>query len=259
MDSVKAFYKQAEVKIVNFLFALFWAYNYLFVLVEEKLKPYGFKKFFITKNQLVEPNLETWNCVTMVNMNLDTPKLIEQYQCGTNDDFDASVQNTQTEFGETLFIRKCDTYRLSVIKFAGLNKERFAEIPNANNTRFLNIMYFHKAMKDPIKINLDTSYIRNGNEVLSKTFVYRMLSYQYNPSDYVFDDTYELQLMDDQIKRHVLNSSQYIFFNDRLKNGYEVRIGATLADILRTKEIIESFQLEPTTDSNVDSNVDSKN
>ena len=32
MDSVKAFYKKAEIKIVNTLFSLFWIYNYLFVL-----------------------------------------------------------------------------------------------------------------------------------------------------------------------------------------------------------------------------------
>lgn len=214
MDSI---YKQAEIKIVNFLFALFWAYNYLFVLVEEKLKPYGLSQLFVIRNQLVEPNLETWNCITMVNMNLLKPKLIEQYKCGSEDDFDAMT------LGETLFIRKCENYRLSVIKVPGLIKEKFNEFPNLNNTRFLNIMYFNKAMKNPVKLNLDIAYIRNGNEVLSKTFVYRMLSYQYNPSDYVFDDTYEVHLMDFNIQKHVLNSSQYIYFNDRLKTGYEVR------------------------------------
>jgi hypothetical protein len=29
--------------------------------------------------------------------------------------------------------------------------------------------------------------------------------------------------MDFNIQKHVLNSSQYIYFNDRLKTGYEVR------------------------------------
>ena len=221
MDSI---YKQAEIKIVNFLFALFWAYNYLFVLVEEKLKPYGLSQLFVIRNQLVEPNLETWNCITMVNMNLLKPKLIEQYKCGSEEDFDTMTGGELGEtLGETLFIRKCENYRLSVIKVPGLIKEKFNEFPNLNNTRFLNIMYFNKAMKNPVKLNLDIAYIRNGNEVLSKTFVYRMLSYQYNPSDYVFDDTYEVHLMDFNIQKHVLNSSQYIYFNDRLKTGYEVR------------------------------------
>ena len=52
MDS---FYKNVEVKFVNLMFSLFWAYNYLFVLVEERLKPFGFfKKYFIVSNQLVD-------------------------------------------------------------------------------------------------------------------------------------------------------------------------------------------------------------
>jgi hypothetical protein len=228
---MNSIYKEAEIKIVNFLFALFWAYNYIFVVIEEKLKPYGFSQFFVIRNQLVEPNLDTWNCITMVNMNLAKPKLIEQYKCGSENDFGAmSLSET---LGETLFIRKCDNYRLSVIKVPGLIKEKFSEFPNLNNTRFLNIMYFNKAMKNPVKLNLDIAYVRNGNEVLSKTFVYRMLSYQYNPGDYVFDDTYEVHLMDNNIRKHVLNSSQYIYFNDRLKTGYEVRsvnVNANLID-----------------------------
>ena len=223
MDSVKAFYKEAEVKFVNLLFSLFWIYNYLFVLAEERLKPFGFlKKYFIVSNQLVEPQLDTWNCISTVNMNLDQPKLIEQYRYGSEEEYNQIVSNIVLE-KETLFLRKCEKYRLSRVYAPNLEKPVFDEIPNPNNTRFLNIMYFHKDMKDPLKINLDLTYIRNGNEVFSKTFVYRMLSYQYNPSDYIFDETYELHLMDDKIKKHTLTASEYIFFNDRLKAGYEVR------------------------------------
>ena len=99
-------------------------------------------------------------------------------------------------------------------------------------------------MKNPVKLYLDIAYVRNGNEVLSKTFVYRMLSYQYNPGDYVFDETYEVHLMDYNIQKHVLNSSQYIYFNDRLKTGYEVRTIAKPATVL------------PNLDANEDANED---
>jgi hypothetical protein len=207
----------------------------------------------------------------MVNMNLTKPKLIEQYKCGSEDDFDAM---TGGELGETLFIRKCENYRLSVIKVPGLIKEKFSEFPNLNNTRFLNIMYFNKAMKNPVKLNLDIAYVRNGNEVLSKTFVYRMLSYQYNPGDYVFDDTYEVHLMDFNIQKHVLNSSQYIYFNDRLKTGYEVRsvvntqlkVDTNIADVDTDENAFvgtkansfvnddENTNLDPDSNSNTDAN-----
>jgi hypothetical protein len=223
MDSVKTFYKNTEVKFVNLMFSLFWIYNYLFVLVEERFKNYGFlKKYFIISNQLVEPQLDTWNCITTVNMNLDQPKLIEQYRYGSEEEYNQIISNIVLE-KETLFIRKSEKYRLSRVSVPNLEKPVFDEIPNSNNTRFLNIMYFHKEMKNPLKINLDLTYIRNGNEVFSKTFVYRMLSYQYNPGDYQFDETYELHLMDDKINKHTLRASDYIFFNDRLKAGYEVR------------------------------------
>ena len=223
MDSVKAFYKNTEVKFVNLMFSLFWIYNYLFVLAEERFKHYGFlKKYFIVSNQLVEPQLDTWNCITTVNMNLDQPKLIEQYRYGSEEEYNQIISNIVLE-KETLFIRKSEKYRLSRVSIPNLEKPMFDEIPNPNNTRFLNIMYFHKEMKNPLKINLDLTYIRNGNEVFSKTFVYRMLSYQYNPGDYQFDETYELHLMDDKINKHTLRASDYIFFNDRLKAGYEVR------------------------------------
>jgi hypothetical protein len=223
MDSVKAFYKNVEIKFVNLMFSLFWAYNYFFVLVEERLKPFGFfKKYFIVSNQLVEPQLDTWNCISTVNMNLEQPKLIEQYRYGSEEEYNQIISNIVLE-KETLFIRKSDKYRLSRVSAPNLEKPVFNEISNPNNTRFLNIMYFHKAMKDPIKINLDLTYIRNGNEVFSKTFVFKMLSYQYNPGDYIFDETYELHLMDDKINKHTLTASEYIFFNDRLNAGYEVR------------------------------------
>jgi hypothetical protein len=203
MDSLRIIYKQAEIKIVNTLFSLFWFYNYLFVLVEEKLNRYGFlKKYFVSTNQLVEPNLETWNCVSSVTPQF---KLIEQYKYG-------SEEEPVLKEG-ALFIRKCDTYRLSFIT----NGERVDPSPCV--ARFLNIMYFNKGMKEPIKVHLDPAYIRNGNEVLSKTFVYRMLCYQYNPGDYVFDDSYEVHLMDDKIRKRVLKSKDYVVFEN---GGYEV-------------------------------------
>ena len=203
MDFIRTIYKQVEIKIVNTLFSLFWIYNYLFVLVEEKLNHYGFlKKYFVTVNQLVEPNLETWNCITTMTPQF---KLVEQYKYG-------SEEEPVLKEG-ALFIRKCDTYRLSFIT----NGERVSPTPCA--TRFLNIMYSHKNMNEPIKVHLEPAYIRNGNEVLSKTFVYRMLCYQYNPGDYVFDDTYELHLMDDKIQKRVLKSNDHIVFGN---GGYEV-------------------------------------
>jgi len=60
MDSIKEFYKKIETKVVNALFSLFWIYNYLFVVMEEKLTMYGLSKmYFFSENHLIEPSLET--------------------------------------------------------------------------------------------------------------------------------------------------------------------------------------------------------
>ena len=203
MDFIKEFYKKIETKVVNTLFSLFWIYNYLFVVMEEKLTMYGLSKmYFFSENHLIEPSLETWSCITSINMT--KPSLMEQYKYGVDDE---DVPD------DALFIRKCEDYRLSFIT----NDERAEPVPN--DTQFLLIVYSHKDMKEPVKLYLDPDYIRNGNEILDKTFVFRMLSYQYNSRDYVFDDTYELILMDDKIQKHTLTASQYIVFDE---TGYTV-------------------------------------
>ena len=227
-EYIVSIYNHLETVIVNALFGMFWAYNYYAVILEDKLKTYDFvpgyfKTLLTSTNKLSEPNLNTWNCSMVANMSVKVPKLLEQYQHGSEAEYNDSIKKIDTEYTETLHIRKCENYRLSRLNVHGLVKDEFTEIPNLNNTRFLNIMYYNKQMTDPIKLVLDIEYIRNGNEILSKTFVLRMLSYQYNASDYVFDDSYELNIMDDKIQRHKLNASQYVFLNDRLKNGYEIR------------------------------------
>jgi hypothetical protein len=228
MEYIKSIYTNIEKIIVNTLFNVFWKYNYYVVVIEEKLKPYLFlpdyvKKMFVVTDKKTEPNLDFWNCTVVVNMNLKVPKLIEQYKYGSEEEYNISVLETETEFEEVLFLRKSENSTISKIKIKDFAKPAFDEISNPNNTRFLNIMYFHKNMSEPIKINLDVSYIRNGNEIFSKTFIYRSLCYQYNPKDYHFDENYELYIMDYKIQKHTLNATQYLFFDDKLKTGYDIR------------------------------------
>ena len=213
LKSIKSY---LETKCVNLMFSMFWIYNYIFVIVEDKLKPYGFlKKYFVADNKRIEPDLETWNYVATISAD---SRLTDQYRYGSEAEFKDWFLGSDSD---ALFIRKCDKYRICRIRHP--ESKWFEEFPNANNTRFLNIMYSHKDMKEPLKLKLDLAYVRNGNEVFSKAFVYRTLAYQYNPSDYVFDDTYKLHVMDDKIKKHTLTSSQHIYFDDRLKMGYELR------------------------------------
>jgi hypothetical protein len=226
MEFINSICKNLETIFVNAIFSLFWTYNYYAVIIEERMKPYGFasefvKKMFAVTNKKVEPDLDKWNCTAVVNMNLEVPKLIEQYEYGSAENEFLSLTN-HNSFGDVLYLKKCEQYMLSRIKNTRVENSRVDQ-NNPNRVRFLNIMYFHKKMEDPIKLKLDVSYIRNGNEIFSKTFVYRMLNYQYNPKEYYFDDTYELHIMDDKVNKQTLKSDQYLLFDDKQKELYEIK------------------------------------
>jgi hypothetical protein len=191
------FLKPFEPFVVNLLLSGFWYYNYALV----KLEPY-IKHFTIKPRTYAEPDLPSWNCVCTI----ENGKLLEHYTYG----------EPLTTWPEgSLYIRKeCDKKRYSN------NNNR--ELAGVNNTRFLNIQYVHPEMKSPLKLNLDLAYIRNGNAVLNNIFVKRLLAYQYNNNEYVFDTNYEIHLMDHTINKVVLKSNQCIVFDDlNNKNGYK--------------------------------------
>ena len=220
-------FKNFETLFVNFLFSLFWTYNYYVVIVEEKLRPYGasdiVKRLFFINNKKVEPELEKWNCTAVVNMNLQQPILIEQYEYGNDNDF---LSLNRGDYSSPIYLKKCDGYTLSRTTYT-----KPPQMVEASAARFLNIMYFHKKMAEPIKLTLDPRFIRAGNEVFSKTFVLRLLSYQYNPIDYVFNDAYELHIMDSKIQKVTLKSNQFLLFT---KEWYEILSNEEL-----TNEVVE--------------------
>jgi hypothetical protein len=199
-SKVLQFLKPLEPYVVNLLLSGFWYYNYALV----KLEPY-IKYLSVKPLSYAEPDLPSWNCVCTI----ENGKLLEHYTYG----------EPLTTWPEgSLYIRKeCDKKRYSN------NNNR--ELAGVNNTRFLNIQYVHPEMKAPLKLNLDLAYIRNGNVVLNNIFVKRLLAYQYNNNEYVFDANYEIHLMDHTINKVVLKSNQYIVFDDlNEKIGYKIHL-----------------------------------
>jgi hypothetical protein len=221
------FLKNFETIFVNFLFSLFWTYNYYVVIIEEKLRPYGasdiVKRLFFINDKKVEPELDKWNCTAVVNMNLAQPKMIEQYEYGNDDDF---LSLNRGDYSSPIYLKKCDDYTLSRVTYT-----KPPQMVETSAARFLNIMYFNKKMAEPIKLTLDPRFMRVGNEIFSKTFVLRMLSYQYNPSDYLFDNAYELHIMDGRIQKVTLKSNQFLLFT---KEWYEI-----ITDEACNEEILE--------------------
>jgi len=193
--------------IVNAIFYFVWTYNYYAVVVEDRLKSYGIEsKMFLVTNRKTEPELDKWTCTVTLNNNL---KMLE---CYVYDDDELNMIGD-----EVLYLKKIDDK--TMLSRINVTLIPLSLTPN-EVTRFINIMYFHPKMPDPIKLKLDDSYIQDGNEVFSKTFVSRMLSYQYDSSSYYFDDTYNLQLMDNKINQHTIRSTQYLLFE---KDGYTIK------------------------------------
>ena len=246
-------FKNFETLFVNFLFSLFWTYNYYVVIVEEKLRPYGasdiVKRLFFINNKKVEPELEKWNCTAVVNMNLQQPILIEQYEYGNDNDF---LSLNRGDYSSPIYLKKCDDYTLSRITYT-----KPPQMVEASAARFLNIMYFHKKMAEPIKLTLDPRFIRAGNEVFSKTFVLRLLSYQYNPIDYVFNDAYELHLMDSKIQKVTLKSNQFLLFT---KEWYEILSNEVVEEPSTKEEDLskEEFLEKPSTKEELPNEVATK-
>lgn len=199
-----AIFEGASTVFINILFSLLWSYNYLAVVVEERLKPYGlFIKPVVIKR---EPPLEKWNCTAYLESN----KLVEHYEYGVDKEFFVFSDPVECP----LYLQKCESYMLSKMSVCD------PEFADANEVRFLNILYMHPKMEDCVKLTLDKSYIRSGNEVFSKTFVCRMLHYQCT-TPYHFDDDYELHIMDNKIQKHILKSTHYLHFKGN--QSYDIK------------------------------------
>lgn len=194
--------KTVEKTLVNMVLTAYWYYNYSMVKLEML---FGLE----TKKYIkAEPELPLWLCVC----SLENNKLLELYS------YDES--GFRIVHGN-LCVYKEEKRYLCVSEY-GQNAD-IAGTPN--NTRFLNVQYVHPMMKSPIKLTLDIKYIRNGNEVFSKIFVCRLLEQQYKANDYVFDDKYEIHLMDHSVNKVVIKSNQYMKFDDLSnKSGYSILV-----------------------------------
>lgn len=74
--------------------------------------------------------------------------------------------------------------------------------------KFLSVEYKHPLMKKSVVLKLSPEIYYENNEILSMGFVKRALEHQME--NYVFDDTYTLQVLDSDIHSFVLKSNQYV-------------------------------------------------
>lgn len=81
-----------------------------------------------------------------------------------------------------------------------------------SSVRFLSIEYIHDNLENPIILSFDKGYYISDNEILSASFIRKLLEYQ--SEKYVFDMNYRIRIMDNNIHTFELNSNQYILLKE---------------------------------------------
>jgi len=93
--------------------------------------------------------------------------------------------------------------------------------PTYSNTRskasFLTIEYTHPKMETRITMNLDKDLYFTNNVILSALFIKRYLDYQ--PDEFIFDENYTINLMDNNINMITLTYPQSIML---LEDSYRI-------------------------------------
>lgn len=86
---------------------------------------------------------------------------------------------------------------------------------NAPRSRvsFLSIKYIHPDQSADIPIDLPRSMFYAGNEILSSAFIKRYL--EYNQTDYIMNEEYKIQIMDNMLQTFLLDKTQYILLKER--------------------------------------------
>jgi len=188
----------------------------------------------------IEPFDNNWVCISILLNNDQTlfadnkHIYLENYQninpYTTSDvSKDYYYNNCISYFGKmATSIAKCDDNVVETMVTMKLDDGVFNKSFNKNtenttysNTRvksqFLTIEYTHPKMKDRIIIELDKDIYFTDNIILSSLFIKRYLEYQ--PEEFIFDEDYTVNLMDNNINMITLSYSQSVLLSD---NSYKV-------------------------------------
>ena len=191
----------------------------------------------VINNQKIEPMSSKWICNTFLMFRdpnkfvgesfyyIDTYEFLKSStdlpdsysEAATSTD---SIIRSSTIIQEGMVTIKNDNQYANTIYFK--NKPTAINEPNelpteVSSISFLSIKYMHPIMKDDIFIDIEKGYYYANNEILSPLFIKRHLEHQ--ATNYHFDMDYEIEIIDNDIKKFELKSNQYILLG---KSTYTV-------------------------------------
>ena len=193
-------------------FKVFWLYNYYSVIVNDFFDRYNIRIHKSTKFSL--PIEETYyaNCI-YCKINNASP-IYHLYFESCVGKF-ASKSFFKDELG-AINLYKTPDYML-----CNLTQQNVGVIPLKSCAKFINVIYSNNLTNKPLTLKLDQAYFYVGNEILSSTHVFLLLSILYESSEFTFDDSYELKIMDSKFNLRILKSDQWITIDDG-NLGYHV-------------------------------------
>ena len=193
--------KAVQIKITNIILDLFWKYNYTMILIEDSRFSYYWKP---ANTKLVEPDFDSWICIASI----ENGKLLEKYVF--TDSASASNDYNQELDGNSIMICKTNGGQRHV----KMSHDDIVSGPS--NIQFLSVLYDHPDIPTgPLRLAVDPSYMMVGNCLFNRIFVLRLLRYQYNQVDFVFDGRYKLIIMDSNIVVRNIESDQGIILEPK--------------------------------------------
>jgi hypothetical protein len=190
-------------------FKAFWLYNYYSVIINDFFDRYNIRIHKSTKFSL--PIEETYyaNCIYY--------KIPGSYHLYFESCVGKFTPNSLIKEG----LGVINLYKTPDYTLCNLKQQNIEEIPAKSSAKFINVIFSNNLTKKPLTLKLDQSYFYVGNEILSSTHVFLLLSILYESSEFVFDDSYELKIMDSKFNLRILKSDQWITIDDS-NLGYHI-------------------------------------
>jgi hypothetical protein len=204
-DNVKYAGTTLAQRYPNQAFQVFWMYNYYAVLIID----------FMERHQLIIRNAgimsmpieETYFARFFCYDSIANKKHLY---------FESSphiILITKPTQGET------HLYKTPEYALCGTSLPLSIEAHVKSRAKFINIIFSNASTPEPLTLKLDPAYYQVGNEVLTAAHVLLLLSTTYESNKYVFDNDYEIKIMDSAINMTTLKSTEWIKFDDSAK-GY---------------------------------------
>ena len=169
-----------------------------------------------------EPFSPLWISVFSLSPNLNNNEVYTYVENSVNEvllkkfKYIMEENTDENSIVENLFTFKTPAYILCNVT-NNFQKGDSKYVVEKSDVKFLSIEYFIDGMNEPINIVLNKDIYQTGNEILSKSFLFRYLQYQ--TRYYVFANNYTLKIIDDKVKEFTLNSNQFILLD---KNEYKI-------------------------------------